>query len=367
MYLFFRDAFDSEEVFHFFFCNNFYCNFCNRVREEAFFFHLLLSADAFAISGHAFLGDGDSMGIFVLPFIIFFEMASNDGKRPAVDSVECDGVGIAHSAGVAFELPEGHGGMYALISWVLGCTPKKKMLRRLDIGMEFRLWLETMHAETAARLLAGHILESVKSGNRAFQIWPGSDGDGIEKALARYPYMREAVIQVVVNGEEGPDFRKRASKSFSAGRNFHVECWYTLLNGPEGVYPRIRVMMSLRSENYFNKSQFSDQDYSALYYELLEGLRHELEHMAEFENQMPKLKKVKQEKNALKYFTSPHEVRAYVSGIYLLAKKQRRPFGDVMEEYLKTLASRTNLGAAAIEEIKIKWSDYAMQRFPDAR
>jgi hypothetical protein len=226
--------------------------------------------------------------------------------------------------------------------------------------MNFRLWLETMHVDTAARMLASYTLDSIKSGKHTFQIWPGREGDEIEKALAKYPYLSGAAIQVIVNEAWDKDFNRRAEKSFSLGRHFHVEARYTLLRGDEGVYPMIRVMIVLK--------EMKEQDYSEFYYELLDSLRHEMEHVDDFRNNIDRLKKVSgRTSNALAYFTAPHEIRAHVSAIYLVAKKQRKPFGEVMAKYLQDILKRTRLTSLDVEKISNKWSDYALGRYPDAK
>lgn len=112
---------------------------------------------------------------------------------------------------------------------------------------------------------------------------------------------------------------------------------------------------------------------------LYEASRHELEHL--FQDEDPStaqsaisfFEKPQVMSRRLAYYTHPNEIPAFVSGMYMKAKKLRRPFSDVVEENLekirRSMEFRGNTPAQAdrlIAKIRRAWMSYAKSRFPNS-
>jgi isopentenyl diphosphate isomerase/L-lactate dehydrogenase-like FMN-dependent dehydrogenase len=67
-------------------------------------------------------------------------------------------------------------------------------------------------------------------------------------------------------------------------------------------------------------------------------------------------------KNGLKYLTLPSEIDANIQGLYLTAKKQKRPFVDVVDQYLFQFTDQFNekgepyLTKQDVEDVKKVWA-----------
>lgn len=126
-------------------------------------------------------------------------------------------------------------------------------------------------------------------------------------------------------------------------------------------------------------------------------IRHELEHYVQSNNEQhsgsldvayKKYRKWDKDKTNVdkleKYFTSEAEIPAFTSGIYNFAKKTRRPYKEVQDEYLDNINNKMMLQyeklnqnpedievyrstlANAIQNVKKQWNDYSRKRFPKA-
>ena len=66
--------------------------------------------------------------------------------------------------------------------------------------------------------------------------------------------------------------------------------------------------------------------------------------------------------NGVKYLTLPSEIDANIQGMYLTAKKQKRPFVDVVDQYLYAYTEQFDadgnpyLTKKDVEDVKRVWS-----------
>lgn len=107
--------------------------------------------------------------------------------------------------------------------------------------------------------------------------------------------------------------------------------------------------------------------------DLQSAVRHELEHILQFQGAAGKakfpLEKEVEELNIrdLDYFLSDHETEAMVTGFYRLAKNRKKPLDHVIDIYLEYFQETMSITEEEAEIIKKKWLDYAKKRFPDAQ
>ena len=94
------------------------------------------------------------------------------------------------------------------------------------------------------------------------------------------------------------------------------------------------------------------QGWEEVYMDLTSTLRHEIEHLTQFGTNTKQgkemapdweeRKQIDKEGNSVKYVTLPKEVDANVQGLYLKAKKWRRPYAEVVDEYIRDFMGITN-------------------------
>ena len=86
-----------------------------------------------------------------------------------------------------------------------------------------------------------------------------------------------------------------------------------------------------------------------LYYELNELIRHELEHVIQFDrgDNIPK----KEPKQPIKYYSQPHELQAQIAGFKRRAKKERKPLEDVIRSWFEKNQFKHRLSPKNIEVI----------------
>lgn len=143
------------------------------------------------------------------------------------------------------------------------------------------------------------------------------------------------------------------------------------------------------------------QLFERLVFNLKEATRHELEHAYQItdEHRLDTLaddysaihhmdKDIKNEKmvdrrqmmqvdRLITYLSSQTEIEAFVSGIYYKAKKMRKPFGEVLDEFIDFVYTQNSKFLQSdqlkqelkseLEDIKGYYADYAAQRFPAAQ
>jgi hypothetical protein len=86
-----------------------------------------------------------------------------------------------------------------------------------------------------------------------------------------------------------------------------------------------------------------------LYYELNELIRHELEHIIQFErgDDIPK----KEPKVPLKYYSQKHELEAQIAGFKRRAKKEKKPLEDVIRSWFNKNKLRHRLSPKNVEVV----------------
>ena len=86
-----------------------------------------------------------------------------------------------------------------------------------------------------------------------------------------------------------------------------------------------------------------------LYYELNELIRHELEHIIQFDrgDNIPK----KEPKQPIKYYSQPHELQAQIAGFKRRAKKERKPLEDVIRNWFEKNKLKHRLSPKNIEVV----------------
>jgi len=85
----------------------------------------------------------------------------------------------------------------------------------------------------------------------------------------------------------------------------------------------------------------------ALHFELNEIIRHELEHIIQFErgDDIPK----KEPKKPIKYYTQPHELQAQIAGFKRRAQKEKKPLEDVIRSWFANNKLKHRLSPKNIE------------------
>lgn len=97
--------------------------------------------------------------------------------------------------------------------------------------------------------------------------------------------------------------------------------------------------------NYFVPKDMIPQGWEEIYMDLITTLRHEIEHLTqsggnvkqgkEMGSDMKLRKLIGTNKDVVRYVLLPKEVDANVQGLYLKAKKWRRPYVEVVDEWIK--------------------------------
>jgi hypothetical protein len=84
-----------------------------------------------------------------------------------------------------------------------------------------------------------------------------------------------------------------------------------------------------------------------LYYELNELVAHELQHLVQNDEgyKFPK----RETKKSLKYYTQPHEIEAQITGFKRRAKKEQKPYEDVVRSWFKRNQLKHNLNPKQTE------------------
>ncbi len=112
--------------------------------------------------------------------------------------------------------------------------------------------------------------------------------------------------------------------------------------------------------------------YNILYIKLLEDIRHELEHIDQYENRpsilsSPEVRKKihSDKKNLYKYFLLPEEVEAMVTGLYYRAKKEKKSIKLLFEDYLNYYLNNNLITNEQYNIIFDSWVQYSIKRFPN--
>jgi len=104
-------------------------------------------------------------------------------------------------------------------------------------------------------------------------------------------------------------------------------------------------------------------NYNDLIAELKDTLRHELEHVGQYQLSKSVNPKSSPEKyNYFQYFTFDFEVPAFVRGLYKKAKTKKITFTKAMNDFLDYFEE--NLSDAQIKKVKETWTNYAKENLP---
>ena len=86
-----------------------------------------------------------------------------------------------------------------------------------------------------------------------------------------------------------------------------------------------------------------------LHFELNELIRHELEHIVQYErgDDIPE----KEPKQPIKYYSQPHELQAQIAGFKRRAQKERKPLEDVIRSWFQKNKSKHRLSPKNVEVV----------------
>ena len=113
------------------------------------------------------------------------------------------------------------------------------------------------------------------------------------------------------------------------------------------------------------------QIWEEVYMDLISTIRHEIEHQTQGGKNVKKGKGMASDQklrqlikkgggDIVRYVTLPKEIESNVQGLYLKAKKWRRPYDEVADEYIKDFLKITN--PADVSYVKNKWQEIAKKR-----
>lgn len=112
--------------------------------------------------------------------------------------------------------------------------------------------------------------------------------------------------------------------------------------------------------------------YSKLYMKLSDDVRHELEHIDQYENN-PTIFTDREIRAAInvdpnrthEYFLLPEEVPAMVAGMYNRAKKSKDKLINIFTEYLSFFLNEKLISKKQYNQIIKVWLDYAKRKYPN--
>jgi len=123
--------------------------------------------------------------------------------------------------------------------------------------------------------------------------------------------------------------------------------------GPNSIYVKI----------VYNPDSFPEA-YNKLIYEVKDAIRHELEHVGQYEFDKDAYPEG-EDLEGFDYFTAEEEIPAFVQGLYKQAKTRKLPLSQVFDEFLADRSAE--LTDKEEELIKLIWTDYAKQNLPAAQ
>ena len=113
------------------------------------------------------------------------------------------------------------------------------------------------------------------------------------------------------------------------------------------------------------------QIWEEVYMDLVSTIRHEIEHQTQGGKNVKQGKGMASDQklrqlikkggsDIVRYVTLPKEIESNVQGLYLKAKKWRRPYNEIADEYIKDFLKITN--PADVNYVKTKWQEVAKKR-----
>jgi hypothetical protein len=111
--------------------------------------------------------------------------------------------------------------------------------------------------------------------------------------------------------------------------------------------------------------------YEALYFKILETVRHELEHTMQKgfnirpdRASRPSRKSQQSSQDSYKYFLLPDEIPSMVNGMHLSAVKKRIPIDQEFESYLSAFLESGFMTEQEFEKVMKAWLIFAINKFP---
>jgi hypothetical protein len=113
------------------------------------------------------------------------------------------------------------------------------------------------------------------------------------------------------------------------------------------------------------------QIWEEVYMDLISTIRHEIEHQTQGGKNVKQGKGMASDQklrqlikkggsDIVRYVTLPKEIESNVQGLYLKAKKWRRPYDEIVDEYIKDFLKITN--PSDVNYVKSKWQEVAKKR-----
>ena len=123
---------------------------------------------------------------------------------------------------------------------------------------------------------------------------------------------------------------------------------------------------------YLNKTK-DKTFYQQLYYKLVEDIRHEIEHLSQFDDISKKGEGARptpidydQFEDVFSHHTDPAEIEALTQGFYIRAKKEKKPLDTVILDYLNSIEEKKAITPNQKTKILKNLLDYAKKNLPRA-
>ena len=186
------------------------------------------------------------------------------------------------------------------------------------------------------------IVNNLNSKNQNFFSKPITEGlivenvyDNVTKNLVKdvlsvFKYQKEGEYGLPedINGNMVYEFPEINSE-FTINLTMEMSDEIETVDVDGAYYPEEDVIeISIISNPNFDRELLEE-----LYYELNELIRHELEHIKQYNrgDEIPK----KEPKKPLKYYSQKHELEAQIAGFKRRAKKERKPLENVIRDWFK--------------------------------
>jgi hypothetical protein len=204
---------------------------------------------------------------------------------------------------------------------------------------------------------------------------------GLEESLneGRYDSISRQLASIALNSWKS-DFKDGASYGYFVGEvtpeeyptdlTFTFKALGRFVDGPykHNGYSRSDGEVGVK---YEIPKDSIPQIWEEVYMDLISTIRHEIEHQTQGgKNVKPgkgmasdqELRKLIQKggSDLVAYVTLPKEIESNVQGLYLKAKKWRRPYDEIVDEYIKDFLKITN--PADVNYVKAKWQEIAKKR-----
>ena len=204
---------------------------------------------------------------------------------------------------------------------------------------------------------------------------------GLEESLneGRYDSISRQLASIALNSWKS-DFKDGASYGYFVGEitpeeyptdlTFTFKALGRFVDGPykHNGYSRSDGEVGVK---YEIPKDSIPQIWEEVYMDLISTIRHEIEHQTQGgKNVKPgkgmasdqELRKLIQKggSDLVAYVTLPKEIESNVQGLYLKAKKWRRPYDEIADEYIKDFLKITN--PADVNYVKNKWQEVAKKR-----